>query len=91
MHFIGLHLNMLFYLLRSLYKMSKRYKKHNLDSSLFHHGLIKLLLVYRLKTLGDDWVGFLARNGFVIANLVETPVMDNPMIEKPLDFSSGKP
>jgi hypothetical protein len=58
MHFIGFHLNMSFYLLRSLYKMSKRYKKKNLDSSLFHHGLIKLLLVHHLKTLGDDWDGF---------------------------------
>jgi hypothetical protein len=45
--------------------MSKRYKKQSLDSSLFHHGLIKMLLVHRLKTLGDDWDGFLARNGFV--------------------------
>jgi hypothetical protein len=91
MHFIGFHLNMSFYLLRSLYKMSKRYKKQNLDSSLFHHGLIKLLLVHHLKTLGDDWDGFLARNGFVAEIVVETPVVDKPMIEKPLDFSSGKP
>jgi hypothetical protein len=71
--------------------MSKRYKKQNLDSSLFHHGLIKLLLVHHLKTLGDDWDGFIARNGFVTVNPVETPVMDKPMIEKPLKFSSGNP
>ena len=90
MHFIGFHVNVLFYLLRSMYKMLKRYKKHNRDSSLFHHGLIKLLLVHRLKTLDDDWNEFLAWNGFVTKNLVETPVMDKPMIEKPLDFSSGK-
>jgi hypothetical protein len=44
-----------------------------------------------LKTLGDDWDGFLALNGFVATILVETLVMDNPIIEKPLDFSSGKP
>jgi len=86
-HFIGFCLNVSFYFLRSLYKMLKRCKKKNLDSSLFHHGLIKLLLVHRLKTLGDDWDGFLARNGFA----VETPVVDKPMIEKPLDLSSGKP
>jgi hypothetical protein len=60
MHFIGFSLNVSFYLLRNLYKMSKIYKKQNLDSSLFHHGLIKLLLVHLLKTLGDDWNGFLA-------------------------------
>ena len=91
MHFIGFHLNVSFYLLRSLYKMLKRYKKQNLDSSLFHHGLIKLLLVHHLKTLGDDWNGFLAWNGFVTINPLETPMIDKPMIEKPLDFSIGKP
>ena len=60
MHFIGFHLNVSFYLLRSLYKMSKRYKKKSLDSSLFHHGLIKMMLVHHSKILGDDWDGFLA-------------------------------
>jgi hypothetical protein len=91
MHFIGFHLNMSFYLLRSLYKMSKRYKRQNLDSSLFHHGLIKLLLVHHLKALGDDWDGFITRNGFVTVNPVETPVVDKPMIEKPLGLSSVRP
>jgi hypothetical protein len=71
--------------------MLKRYKKQNLDSSLFHHGLIKLLLVHHLKTLGDDWNGFVAQNGFVTVNPIETPMMDKPMIEKPLDFSIGNP
>jgi hypothetical protein len=54
MHFIGFSLNVLFYLLRSLYKMSKRYKKQRFEYSLFHHGLIKMILVHRLTTLGDD-------------------------------------
>ena len=45
MHFIGFQLNMSFYLLRRLYKMEKRYKKQSLDSSLFHDGMIKLLVV----------------------------------------------
>ena len=71
--------------------MSNIYKKQNLDSSLFHHGLIKLLLVHHLKTLGEDWDGFIAHNGFVTVNPVETPVMDKPMIEKPLKFSIGNP
>jgi hypothetical protein len=35
-------------------------------------------LVHHLKTLGDDWNGFLAQNGFVTVNLVETHVMDKP-------------
>jgi hypothetical protein len=48
-------------------------------------------MVHRLKTLGDDWDGFLVQNNFVTTIPVETPVMDKPMIEKSLDFSSGKP
>jgi hypothetical protein len=71
MHFIGFKLNMSFYLLRSLYKMAKRYKKQSLDSSLFHHGLIKLLLVHHLKVLGDDWDTFITHNGFVTVNPIE--------------------
>jgi len=55
MHFIGFHLNVLFYLLIILYKMFERCKKRSLDSCLFHHGLIKILLVHCLQTLGDDW------------------------------------
>jgi hypothetical protein len=54
MHFIGFPLNVSFYLSRSLYKMLKRYKKQSFESSLFHHGLIKMLLVHRLTILGDD-------------------------------------
>ena len=49
MNFIGFQLNMPFYLLRSLYKMAKRYKRQCLNSSLFHHGLIRMLLVHHLK------------------------------------------
>jgi hypothetical protein len=71
--------------------MEKRYKKQSLDSSLFHHGIIKILLVHHLKTLGDDWDDLLAQNCFFAAIPIETPVMDKLMIEKPLDFSSGKP
>jgi hypothetical protein len=91
MHFIGFHLNVSFYLLRSLYKMSKRYKKQSLDSSLFHHGLIKMLLVHHLKTLSDDWDGFLARNGFVTDIPTENPMLDKPLIEKHCDFSNDQP
>jgi hypothetical protein len=65
MNFIGFLLNILFYLLKILYKMEKRYKRHNLDSSLFHHGLIKLLLVHHLKMLGEYWDSFVSRNGFI--------------------------
>jgi hypothetical protein len=85
MHFIGFHMNVLFYLLRSLYK------KQSLDSSLFHHGLIKMLLVHHLTTLGDYWDGFLARNTFFTSTPKKNPMLDKPMIEKHVDFPSDKP
>jgi hypothetical protein len=59
MNFIGFPLNMPYYLWRSLYKMAKRYKRQQLDSSLFHHGLVKILLVHQLKLQHDDWNAFL--------------------------------
>jgi hypothetical protein len=71
--------------------MSKRYKKQSLDSSLFHHGLIKLLIVHHLKMLSEDWDSFVARNGFITVNPVETPAMDKLMIEKPHIPSSDRP
>ena len=64
MHFIGFQLNVPLYLLRSLYKMSKRYKRQSLDSSIFHHGLIKILLIHHLTTMGNCCDRFLTRNGF---------------------------
>jgi hypothetical protein len=64
MNFIGYPLNMPHYFLRSLYKMSKRFKREKADSSLFHHGLIKLIIVHHLSLHGDNWQAFLSRNGF---------------------------
>jgi hypothetical protein len=48
MVFMGYELDMPHYLHRSLFKMSKRYKRNQADSSLFHFGLIKMLVVYHL-------------------------------------------
>jgi hypothetical protein len=79
MNFIGFQLNMPYYLLRSLYKMAKRYKRQHLNSSLFHHGLIKILLVHQLKLQNDNWDAFLIRNGFVTPSTVE---VDKPMMEE---------
>jgi hypothetical protein len=64
MNFMGYPLNMPHYFLRSLYKMSKRFKREKADSSLFHHGLIKLIIVHHLNLSGDNWQAFLSRNGF---------------------------
>jgi hypothetical protein len=77
MIFIGYPLNMPFYFHRSLYKMSKRYKRQQADSSLFHHGLIKLIVVYHLNLLGDSWRAFIARNGFEDTGPVQ---VDKPMV-----------
>jgi hypothetical protein len=71
MNFIGYHLNMPHYLLRSLYKMSKRFKREKADSSLFHHGLIKLIIVHRLSLSGDSWQDFLSRNDFATLDSVQ--------------------
>jgi hypothetical protein len=64
MNFMGYPLNMPHYFLHSLYKMSKRFKCEKDDSSLFHHGLIKLIIVHHLNLSGDNWQAFLSRNGF---------------------------
>jgi hypothetical protein len=64
MVFMGYQLNMPYYLHRSLFKMSKKYKRLKDDNNLFHHGLIKLMVVYQLSLLGDTWKYFIARNGY---------------------------
>jgi hypothetical protein len=64
MSFMGFPLNMPYYLLRSLYKMGKRFKKQRLNSSLFHHGLIKIILIHQLESHNHCWDSFITRNGF---------------------------
>ena len=34
------------------------------DRSLFHHGLIKIIVSCRLEELSETWDSFLVRNGF---------------------------
>jgi hypothetical protein len=46
MSFIDFPLNMPYFLLRSLYKMAKHFKRHKSDSILFHHYLIKIIIVH---------------------------------------------
>jgi hypothetical protein len=64
MSFIGFPLNMPYFLLRSLYKMGKRFRRQRSDSSLSHHGLIKIILVHPLQLHNDCWDSFVLRNGF---------------------------
>ena len=85
MNFIGFNLYMPFFLLMSLYKMSKRYKRQGINSSLFHHGLVKLLSVYHLSKIGDNWETFLIRNGFTHANTIANPLLtENPNSDIPV-------
>jgi hypothetical protein len=68
MVFMGFELNMPYYLHRSLFKMSKKYKRNQADSSLFHYGLVKMIVVYHLGLHRDCWDDFLVRNNFVDSN-----------------------
>ena len=66
MIFKGYPVNMSFFFLNSLHKMASTYQSNVGDKnrSLFHHGLIKILLSSRLEELGQTWDSFLVRNGF---------------------------
>jgi hypothetical protein len=77
MVFMGFELSMPYYLHQSLFKMAKRYKHSQADTSLFHVGLIKMVLVYELGLRRDSWHDFLSRNGFGESN---PPQVDKPMV-----------
>jgi hypothetical protein len=64
--------------------MSKKFKRQKADSSLFHHGLIKLIIVYHLSSHGDSWRAFIARNGFEDTDLVQ---VDKPVVIETKDES----
>jgi hypothetical protein len=66
--------------------MSKKFKRHKADNSLFHHGLIKLIVVYQLSLLGDSWKAFIARNGFEDTDpiQVDKPVVTETKAEPPV-------
>jgi hypothetical protein len=53
------------------------------DSSLFHHILVNILLMYHLSTIGDSWEVFLMRNGFTQADPTTNPLLTtNPNLDK---------
>jgi hypothetical protein len=97
MSFIDFPLNMPYFLLRSLYKMAKRFKREKADSSLFHHCLIKIIMVHQLKLNGDCWDAFLLRNGFASPEIgqvdksVVTETLVGPVIPPPSLFPSVEP
>ena len=64
--FIGFSLNLPYYLVQSLSKMSYTMKngpKH-ISHSLFHHGLVRMLIERELLKLDRSWDEFIASNGF---------------------------
>ena len=68
--------------------MAKRYKKKSLDSILFHHGLIKIMVAHQLKLQNDDWDSFLTRNGFANPNAEE---IDKLVIEETIVYPRQPP
>lgn len=67
MNFMEGHtLNLPYFLLLSLKKMSSTVQKHigNIEPHLYHHGFIKILIEDQLKKTKDTWEKFLTRNHF---------------------------
>jgi len=62
----GQTLNLPYFLLLSLKKMSITVQKHigNIEPHLYHHGLVKILIEDQLKKNKDTWEQFLMRNYF---------------------------
>ena len=67
MHFtVKEPLNLPFYLFISLGKMSDRVqvKSKQVDTNVFHYGLINMLVLEELKNTNSDWDAFLVTLGF---------------------------
>jgi hypothetical protein len=88
MNFMGYPLNMPHYFLHSLYKMSKRFKHEKADSSLFQHGLIKLIVIHHLSLHDNDWQAFLSRNGFANPEFaqIDKAMISETVVRPPVPF-----
>ena len=67
LHFIGkISIDLPFYLFRSLSKMCDKVqlRKEAYETSLFHHGLIKLIVLHELQSVGRVWPTFIFMFGF---------------------------
>jgi hypothetical protein len=69
LHLIGKRMNVPYYFLRSLSKMERKIqtksdKSNPLGDSLYHQGLIKLLILHELKKTDRTWEQFLFWGGF---------------------------
>ena len=66
MHFLDEEINLPFFLLHSLKRMASNIQKRVqfLETTLYHHGLVKILIEHHLRKMGDNWEEFLVRNHF---------------------------
>ena len=73
-------LDMPYHLLHSLQKMSMQVKKNkNKERSMYHHGIIKMLVEHELHQRGQSWIIFLWENRF-ISEIEEDSIQINPSI-----------
>lgn len=78
MHFLEEELNLPFFWLHSLNKMASSVQKRVqfIETTLYHHGLIKILIEHHLAKMGDTWDDFLVINHFEEPK--EPPPEDKP-------------
>ena len=73
-------IDMPYYLLHSLQKMSMQVKKNkNKERSMYHHGLIKMLVEHELCQRGESWNILFWENGF-ISEIEEDNIQISPSI-----------
>ena len=65
--FLGQPINLPHYLVQSMTKMSAAIKKgpKNIGRSIFHHGLVRMLVERELSKRNQTWDHFLKQNGFM--------------------------
>lgn len=83
MNFMEGHaINLPYFLLRSLKKMSSTVQKNvgHIEPHLYHHGLIRILIEEQLKNHKDTWEKFLVRNHF--QEVTEASASSSPRIPK---------
>jgi hypothetical protein len=68
--------------------MSKRFKCEKADNILFHHDLVRLIVIHHLNLHGDNWQAFLSRNGFANPESVQIDkaVVSETMVGPPVPF-----
>jgi hypothetical protein len=86
-------INMPFYLLKSLMKMAAVVWKNppHKEIFLYHHALIKLIVLDKLEKLNQTWDEFISRNQFQEAELSnEDSEKEEPILVNPKSVITGK-